>query len=719
MKQVIQSLADGTIEVIEVPSPAIRRGHLLVETTASLVSPGTERMLLEFGRSGWVERARQQPDKVRQVVEKIRTDGLLPTIEAVRSKLAQPFAPGYCNVGRVIAVGDGVSGFTVGDRVLSNGAHAEVVRVPKNLAARIPDNVTDDAAAFGVLGAIALQGVRLAEPTLGETVAVVGVGMIGLLAVQLLRANGCRVIALDFDEARLAMARRFGAVTVNPGAGEDAVQISQGVTAGIGVDAVLLCAATDSSEPVSLAARMSRQRGRIVLVGVTGLELSRADFYEKELTFQVSCSYGPGRYDPAYEERGEDYPVGHVRWTEQRNFTAVLQAMEEKRLNVEPLITHRFDLARAAEAYEALAGGGSALGILLGYGNATQSEAKRARVISLSGPHGPARSEAPGIAFLGAGNYATRVLAPLFAKADCRLTTICNSGSIAATVAGKKFGFVRSTSAVDAVFDDGDTDAVVIATRHGDHAAQVLAALNAGKDVFVEKPLAISHGDVDRIEAALTASPQRVLTVGFNRRFAQLAQRLKSMADGAAGPKCVVYTACPGAIPGDHWSQDSAEGGGRIIGEACHFIDFLRWLIGARICGWTAAAASAGGSLRDDCATLTFQFEDGSLGTVHYFANGGRAFPKERVEVFAGDAALQLDNFAALRGFGWRGFRRASSWAQDKGQPELVGRFVASIRDRKSLPIPIDEILEVARVAIDCGAALRPGIGARHASSRD
>ncbi len=474
MKQILQSLKTGATEVAEVPSPAAGRGQLCIRTTTSLVSAGTERMLVEFGKANWLDKARQQPDKVRMVLEKVRADGLAATWDAVQSKLDQPLALGYCNVGRVAEVGLGVAGFSVGDRVVSNGRHAEVVCVPQNLCARIPDTVSDEQAAFTVLGAIALQGMRLAQPTLGECVVVTGLGLIGLMAVQLLRAQGCRVMGVDLDAQKLALARQFGAETVvNPGAGEDVLAAAQAFSRGRGVDAVLITASTRSSEPVSQAARMCRKRGRIVLVGVTGLELSRADFYEKELSFQVSCSYGPGRYDPAYEEGGQDYPVGFVRWTEQRNFEAVLDMMAAGRLDVAPLVSHRFALSQAERAYELLASDAPSLGILLEY---PQEDAAglAARQIGLPSPPAPlpraGEGSACAVAFVGAGNYAGRVLMPAFKAAGATLHAVVSGGGVSAAHYGRRFGFAQAGTDWQAAVADAAVDTVVVATRHDAHA---------------------------------------------------------------------------------------------------------------------------------------------------------------------------------------------------------------------------------------------------------
>ncbi|MBL9142010.1 MAG: zinc-binding dehydrogenase, partial [Phycisphaerae bacterium] len=489
MKQVLQSLKNGSTQVAEVPCPAPRRGHLLIRTSRTLVSVGTERMLVEFGKAGWIEKARQQPDKVRMVLDKIKTDGLMPTLEAVMNKLDQPLPLGYCNVGEVLEVGSGVTGFEVGDRVVSNGKHAEAVCVPVNLCAKVPAGVTDDEAAFTVLGAIALQGIRLVQPTLGESVVVTGLGLIGLVTVQLLRAHGCRVLGLDFDADKLALARELGAETVNLAAGEDPVAAAMAFSRGRGVDAVIITASTKSNEPVHQAAQMSRKRGRIVLVGVTGLELSRADFFEKELTFQVSCSYGPGRYDPSYEEKGNDYPVGFVRWTEQRNFEAVLDMMADGRLDVKRLTSHRFPIDEALGAYELVGGSAPSLGILLEYPTKhVKSDALlRAQTVKLAGAGGAgqsagagARTERPTIAFIGSGNYATAVLIPAFKASGAALRTVASSGGVSGLHAGRKFGFEETTTDTAGVLTDPAVDAVVITTRHDSHADMVCRALAAG-----------------------------------------------------------------------------------------------------------------------------------------------------------------------------------------------------------------------------------------------
>jgi len=688
------------------PCPTVKRGHLLIRTQRTLISAGTERMLIEFGKARWIEKARQQPDKVRTVLDKLKTDGLAPTLGAVLNKLDQPLPLGYCNLGRVLEVGAGVSGFAVGDRVVSNGKHAEVVSVPVNLCAKVPDEVPDEAAAFTVLGAIALQGIRLVAPTLGEAVVVTGLGLIGLMTVQLLRAQGCRVLGIDLDAGKLALGQRFGAEVVNPTAGKDPLAVAETFSRGRGgVDAVVITASTRSSKPVHQAALMCRKRGRIVLIGVTGLELSRADFYEKELTFQVSCSYGPGRYDPNYEEKGQDYPLAFVRWTEQRNLEAVLDMMARGALDVEPLISHRFALEQAEQAYAVVAGSEPSLGILLEYpGPEVQSDqALRVTTVRLNpAPVATGTDRGPSVGFVGSGSYATAVLIPAFKAAGAQLVSVASGGGVSGMHAGRKFGFAETTTDTGRLFTDEDLDAVVISTRHDSHARFVLRALDAGKHVFVEKPLCLTLEELARIAQALEASADRKqalhLMVGFNRRFSPLVWTMKPLLAGAAGPKALVMTVNAGAIPSDHWTQDPDVGGGRILGEACHFIDLLRYLAAAPIREYSRSVMSGP---TGDTVTLQLGFDDGSIGNIHYFANGSKAFPKERLEVFAAGRVLQLDNFRTLTGFGWPSFQRQRLWRQDKGQKACAAAFVAALREGGPTPIPVTELLEVSRVSIE------------------
>jgi predicted dehydrogenase/threonine dehydrogenase-like Zn-dependent dehydrogenase len=711
MKQVLNDLKTGAISLVEAPSPRAGKGQILIHTTRPLISAGTERTLVDFGKASFLEKARKQPDKVTMVLEKAKTDGVVATIDAVRSKLDQPLPLGYCNVGVVVEVGPGVTTCKPGDRVASNGPHADVVKVPQNLCAVIPDAVDDDDAAFTVAASIGLQGIRLAQATLGEAFAVIGAGFIGLLTLQLLRAHGCRVLAIDFDDEKLALAASFGAETCNPAKGEDPVSAGMVFSRGKGVDGVIVTATSKSSDPVTQAARMSRKRGRIIMVGITGLDLNRADFYEKELHFQVSCSYGPGRHDPEYEDKGHDYPIGFVRWTEQRNFEAVLDMLADGRLNVKPLLTHRFDFEKAPDAYDALTGDKSALGILLMY--ESKSEARRATRVALKTTRPPAATK-PSVAFIGAGNYASRVLIPAFKAANAHLQTIVTSGGISGVLHGKRAGFaVASTDADADVFQNEAVNTVAIVTRHDTHAALTRKALLAGKHVFVEKPLAITTAELEGVEEAFEeargrgAAPR--LMVGFNRRFAPQIQKMKSLLSAVHEPKSFIMTMNAGAIPADHWIQDQAVGGGRIIGEACHLVDLMRFLAGSEIVSVQGRRMgdAPGAQITEDKAAILLGFADGSFGTVHYLANGSGSFPKERIEVFAAGRVLQLDNFRKLTGYGWPGFGKWSLLRQDKGQQTCAAAFLKALESGAPNPIPETEIFEVSRATIEAAEMLR------------
>jgi len=702
MKQVLQDLNSGCTDLVEVPSPKPKTGFALIGTSKSLVSVGTERMLVNFGKAGLIGKVRSQPDKVKMVIEKVKTDGLSATYDAVKAKLDQPFPLGYCNVGKVLDGSD--TEFKKGARVVSNGHHAEVVRVPKNLVASIPDEVDDETAVFTVLGAIAMQGIRLVSPAVGETVVVTGLGLIGLLTVQILKANGCRVLGIDFDSAKCELARQFGAEVVDLSKEQDPVVMAEAFSRGRGIDAVLITASSKSNDIVHQAATMCRKRGRIVLVGVVGLELSRADFYEKELTFQVSCSYGPGRYDEDYEDKGKDYPFGFVRWTEQRNFEAVLDLMASGSIDVKPLISHRFKIDDAVAAYEKL-DDRSSLGILLDY-QGTTAESLAENTVKLS-ENSINQAQKGNVAFVGGGNYASRVLIPAFKRAGANLTALVTSGGMSAVHHGKKNGFLLASTDIEQALDDA-VDTVVIATQHNLHASQTVQALEKGKHVFVEKPLALTHEEIDKIEASQKVAKTMVM-VGYNRRFSPHIQKIKSLLDAKPSPKTFIMTMNAGEIPKDHWTQDAEIGGGRIIGEACHYIDLMRFLAGSKIKSFNAVKMGESDyvELTEDKALISLTFEDGSMGSIHYFANGGKSFPKERIEVFCDNAVLQLDNFRKLRGFGWKGFNKMNLWSQDKGQKNCVDAFIESVREGGKNPIQQDEIFEVARVSVDIAEMLR------------
>jgi predicted dehydrogenase/NADPH:quinone reductase-like Zn-dependent oxidoreductase len=581
-----------------------------------------------------------------------------------------------------------------------------MVCAPRNLCARIPDQVSDEEAVFTVLGAIALQGVRLAQPTMGEFFAVIGLGLIGQLAVQLLLANGCQVLGLDLEEDKCVLASRMGAATVNLSQGEDPLAAARAFSRERGLDGVLITAATKSSDPIHQAAQMCRQRGRVIMLGVTGMELRRDDFYKKELTFQVSCSYGPGRYDSAYEEQGHDYPLGFVRWTEQRNFEAVLDLLATGKLQVKPLISHRFPFAAAEEAYRLITHRQEPyLGIVLNFHEgkpaSERGEATESRSINLKPPVSGSKEPAV-VGFLGAGNFTGQILLPALRRTGARLKTICSRGGVSGTHLGRKFGFEKSATAVAEILSDPDINTVFIATRHNTHASLVLAALQAGKHVFVEKPLCLKPEELAQIAQLYQSQWQQeksppLLMVGFNRRFAPHVVKIKECLAGVTEPKCMIITINAGYIPPEHWTQDPEVGGGRVIGEACHFVDLLRFLAGQPIKEAHASylESSPVPAMSRDKVSFTLTFADGSIGTVHYFANGHKSFPKERVEVFGGGRVLQLDNFKVLLGYGFKNFQKMRLWRQDKGHGHELTAFIQAVRDGGPPPIPFAEILEV------------------------
>lgn len=690
MKQILQHLARGTMELAEVPCPSPSPGSVLIRSSRTLISAGTERMLVEFSKGSLIQKARSQPDKVRQVLDKIKADGLLPTLEAVFKKLDEPLPLGYCNVGKVIEIGAGVTDLQVGDRVASNGPHAEIVCAPKHLCARIPDGVTDETAAFTVLGAIALQGLRLANPTLGERFVVFGAGLIGLLTIQLLHACGCEVLAVDVHEGRLQLAEKSGARTCHAAA-VDPISAAWAWTNGVGVDGVLITASAKSDEIVHQAAEMCRKRGRIVLVGVVGLNLRRADFYQKELTFQVSCSYGAGRYDDEYEQKGHDYPIGHVRWTEQRNFDAVIGAMQSGRLVVGNLITDRIPFAQAAEAYERLLMNPATLGVILEYPEDIQPVRTLAIAGSPSKPGGKVVA-----AMIGAGNFAKMTMAPALARTAARLKYVSElANPAAARHVARKYRFEIATTDTDAIWSDPELNAVFIATGHASHAVLVARALESGKHAFVEKPLAMDIDQVKQIVEAARAHPELQVMVGFNRRFSPHVQKIKQLLAGRSEPLAMHFACNAGIIPPDAWVHDPEVGGGRIVGEACHFMDLLAYVAGCPIVSVAAIQMGHGVAVREDKMSIVLSFEDGSVGTMNYFGNGHKRYPKERMEIYSEGRILSLDNFRRLVGFGFARFRDMKT-RLDKGHEAEFKAFVDRVAEGGEALIPMTQLVNTA-----------------------
>jgi len=697
MKQIIQSFKTGETILEEVPAPQVKRGQVLIQTTKSLVSLGTERMLVEFGKSNLISKARQQPDKVKQVLDKIKTEGLLPTLEAVFNKLGEPLPLGYCNVGKVIAVGEGVSEFQIGDRVASNGQHAEFVSVPKNLVAKVPENISDEESAFTVIGSIGLQGIRLCQPTLGETIVVTGLGLIGLVTAQLLKANGCRVIGIDFDQSKLDLAKEFGVETINPSSGDDPVKTVMGKTNDIGADGVIITASTKSNDVISQAAQMSRKRGRIIQVGVIGLNISRAEFYEKELTFQVSCSYGPGRYDDSYEQKGQDYPLPFVRWTEKRNFEAILNAISSGNIAVKPLITEVIPLKNYQKIYGEI-GASKAIASILSYNNASYS--KQVELVTNTNT-----KTNTGLSIIGAGNFTKMTMLPKLNKTSAKLVSIVSSGGVSGTALAKKFKINKSATDIDEVLKDDEVNTVLITTRHNLHASMVIKALNAGKNVFVEKPLALNKEELYQIIEAYKQN-DLVLTVGFNRRFSPFATKMRALLGDADTPINVIATMNAGMIPTNVWVHDLKVGGGRIIGEACHFIDLISYITGSKVTEVCMNAMGVNPQENTDNASILLKYENGSTGVINYFANGSKSYSKERVEVHSQERTLILDNWRVLKGYGFKGFSKMKS-KMDKGHKAQFSLLVDQINNQKETLIPFDSIINTTKASFSAIKSLK------------
>ena len=697
MRQIIQDLKNGNTLLEEVPAPLVKPGNLLIRTTRSLVSLGTERMLVEFGKAGFIEKARQQPDKVKQVLDKMKAEGVLPTLEAVFNKLNQPLPLGYCNVGVVEEVGNGVSSFKVGDRVASNGHHAEFVSVPENLCARIPDNVSDDEAAFTVIGSIGLEGIRLVNPTFGETIVVIGLGLIGLVTAELLRSNGCNVIGYDFDQQKVDIATSKGIIAFNTGQGTDPIKFVKQTTNEVGADGVVITASNKSDEIIHQAAEMSRQRGRIVLVGVVGLNIRRDDFYKKELTFQVSCSYGPGRYDENYEQKGQDYPIGYVRWTEKRNFEAILNAISSGQLDVKPLITERVPLYNFYEIYGDMKKSGSIASIL-----EYPQKSEKAKSISVANRSFDSSHGVFGI--IGAGNFTSSTIIPSMNAAGADLKYIASAGGLSAKTLAKKGKVGFATSDYCEILNDSEVDTVIITTRHNLHASMTLEALQAGKHVFVEKPLCLNESELNNIIEEADHSGKMVV-VGFNRRFAPLAEKMKTLL--GKGPKNIIATMNAGFIPPEVWVHDLETGGGRIIGEACHYIDLCTFLAGSMVKSVCMTSMGVNPSENTDNASILLKYENGTNAVINYFANGSKSYPKERIELFSQEKTLVIDNWRLLTGYGVKGFKKAKS-RLDKGHKNQFKSFVDSI-PAGNPSIPFDEIVNTTRASFAAIESLKTG----------
>lgn len=709
MQQIIQDLKTGDTILEEVPVPRVGAGKVLIKTHRSLVSLGTEKMLVSFGQANLLDKVRQQPERVKEVINKMKTDGIQPTLEAVFRKLGTPLPLGYSQAGEVVEVGKGVTEFKVGDRVVSNGNHAEYVAVAKNLAAKIPEGVSYEEASFTVVGAIGLQGIRLVQPTLGETVAVIGLGLIGLITCQLLKANGCKVVGFDLDEDKLKRAESYGITAVNSGK-QDPVRFMEDFTDQIGADAVIITASTKSNEVIKQAANMSRKRGRIVLVGVIGLDIDRADFYEKELSFQVSCSYGPGRYDEDYEQHGNDYPLPFVRWTEKRNFEAVLEAIQNGSLDVQSLITERVKLEDYLEIYGDMGKGNSIASIIEYPVSNTEQGISNTHHRTVSIPDSRYGGGKGTMAIVGAGNFTQAMILPSLDKAGASIKYIVSSGGLSSTTLAKKYKVPNSTTDLPSVLEDEEVDGVVITTQHNLHAGMTIQSLKAGKQVFVEKPLALKSEQLDDIIAAVEETGKTV-TVGFNRRFSPHAEKMRALVGERPGPMNVIATMNAGYIPPDVWVHDLESGGGRIVGEACHYVDLITYLTGSKVVEVSMQAMGTDPEENTDNASIHLKYENGSLGVINYFANGHKSYSKERLELYYQGKNLIMDNFRRLDGYGIGGgfTSKILKTKQDKGHQKQFELLTKRWKEGGEPLIPFDEIVNTTRATFAAIESLKQG----------
>jgi predicted dehydrogenase/threonine dehydrogenase-like Zn-dependent dehydrogenase len=717
MKTVLQNVKTGVIAVEEIPPPIARPGGVVVRNAASLVSAGTEKSVLEFSKANYLQKARQRPDLVRKVLLRAKNEGLWQTYQIVSNLIDQPIQLGYSSAGVVTSVGEGVSDVRVGDRVACAGlfvaTHSEVVAVPRNLMVSVPDTVPMEEAAFVALGAIAIQGSRLAPLELGDQICVYGLGLVGMLSVQLALAAGCRVIGVDLDPAKVDLARSMGADAVVASAALASTVLQ--MTGGHGVDKVLMCAATSSNEPIETVPHLTRQKGVLVIVGDVGLDIPRRAYFEKEIDIRISRSYGPGRYDPSYEEGGVDYPYGYVRWTEGRNMSSFIDLVARGRLNVGKLITHRFDVAEALSAYELIEGRirEPYLAIVITYPGVAAAPASvraPAAVAAASAVSG----EGIRIGFIGAGNFAKAFLLPAFAPIPATsVRAVCTAGGVSAATVARKYGAPLATTDAADVFSDAATDLVVIATRHDSHARYVCEGLRNGKAVYVEKPPAITLDELEEIAATYrslaSAGRRPFLAVGYNRRFSPLARVLRDAVRKTVQPLAVIYRVNAGAVPATEWVHDPRVGGGRIVGECGHFVDFISYLAGGPVVSMSAAAITAGTAAKSDIVTLTLGFGDGSIGTVHYFANGDSGLPKEQIEVFGGGVSAQLVNFRSLRLYGVKPNGRTKYLNQMKGFTEEAAAVIGAVRAGAPAPIPFEELYATSKATLLVEQAITSG----------
>lgn len=710
MKQIIQNYKTGELRVVEVPQPALRPHGVLVRNHYSLISVGTEGSSVKLAQRNLLGKAQERPDLARKVINVAKRDGILTAYRAAMRSLDTPLPLGYSSAGTVIGVGSEVADIKVGDRVACGGAgyanHAEVVYVPRNLCIKLPDEVDLRSAAFVTVGAVAMQSVRIADVRLGETVAVIGLGLVGLLTLQVLKSAGCCVIGIDIDPQKVELAKQIGANDAVARQDPNLIGRVNQLTGGVGVDAVIITASTKSNDPVVLGGEIARYRGRVIVVGRIDMNVPRDTYLYKELQFLTSLSYGPGRHDPRYEEKSIDYPIGYVRWTENRNMQAFAELLRSGDVRVEPLITHEFPIDEAAQAYDMITGKAPTdkkwIGVLLKYDPERKIDVPR---ISLRDEttYTPASGKV-NIGVIGAGSFARNVLMPILSKApNVELGAIATATGFSARTMGEKYGFAYCAESAEEIIRDSGIDAVMILTRHDTHGPLVAEALEAGKAVYVEKPLAVNPGHLEQVIAAwkATQSQGRVM-VGFNRRFAPLALRLKGFFDGRSQPMVMTYRVNAGFQPRDHWIHDPLEGGGRIVGEGCHFVDFMQFLTGARpVSVWSQ---SVGGTARQDIINednvmVHVTFDDGSIGTLIYASSGDKSFSKERVEVFCDNAVGVLEDFRSLQLVrGGRTKKVSGGINQDKGHKAEVQQFITAVAEGKPFPVRFEDYVLTTRV---------------------
>ena len=691
MKQIIQNFKTGETTLLDLPAPKKSQGKVLIKTRISLVSIGTERMLVEFGKANIFEKARSQPEKVKQVIRKVKKEGLIETAKTVFNKLDQPIPLGYCNVGEVIGIGKGVSNFSIGDRVVSNGPHAEIVNISENLVANIPNNVSDEEASFTIIGSIGLHGIRLINPTFGETIVVIGLGIIGIMVCQLLKANGCHVIGSDLIDEKRELAEKLGIKVMDPI--NDPISFVKNKTNNIGADGVLITASTKSNKLISESAKMCRKRGRIILIGVVGLDIDRSDFYKKEISFQVSCSYGPGRYDSKYEQEGIDYPISYVRWTEKRNFEAILSAISDKRIQVKNLITQKEKLRDYHKIYNNL-DSKKLMGSILTY----SLEKSKLNETYININNNRYHSKKGVIGIIGAGNFTKMTLLPAIKNKISLIKYLASESGFNSTHLAKKYGIKVSTTDYKNILNDPEVDIVIITTRHDSHSGIVIDSLKAGKNVFVEKPLTINESQLKKVIDIYNKSKKTSLMVGFNRRFSPHAIAIKESLGKVHGAVNIVATMNAGSISKDHWVNNINIGGGRIIGEACHMIDLCVFLSGSLVKSICANHLENVTDLESDNVSIMLKFTNGSNASINYFSNGSKNYGKEKLELFYDEQTWLMNDFKETTYFGSKKFKNLKT-RLDKGHNNQFKKYIKSIKDGSNFLIPINEIINVTRAS--------------------